>query len=157
MKVFKPVREQPRWGSAWKAASPTPVLPELVRRAWSLLLNAIARLGAVCTSEGLDLQSSSPPVCWGFFSACLSFSCLHSVAFVPCRLHTRCSFFLFFFVLATFPCDVPIAGISWNFTFLRLVKEGPPVCAGLFQCKCQQPTADLYLAADNASRIHPDD
>lgn len=96
MKVFKPVREQLRWGSVWKAASPTPVLPELVRRAWSLLLNAIARLGAVCTSEGLDLQSSSPPVCWDFFSACLSFSCLHSVAFVPRRLHTRCSFFFSF-------------------------------------------------------------
>lgn len=72
---------------------PAPVLPELVRHAWSLLLNAIARLGAVCTSEGLDLQSSSPLVCWDFFSACLSFSLLHNVAFVPYRLHTCCSFF----------------------------------------------------------------
>lgn len=100
---------------------PAPVLPELVRHAWSLLLNAIARLGAVCTSEGLDLQSSSPLVCWDFFSACLSFSLLHNVAFVPYRLHTCCSFF---FLSQLFTCDVSNAGISWNFTFLQLVRRG---------------------------------
>lgn len=47
------------------------VLSLLVRRAWSLLLNAITPLRAVCTSEGLELQSTSPHLL--FFLPCLTF------------------------------------------------------------------------------------
>lgn len=63
------------------------VLSLLVRRACSLLLNAISPLRAVCTSEGLELQSTSPHLL--FFLPCLtcilpllpSFSC-------SCPIHT---------------------------------------------------------------------
>lgn len=127
---------------------PAPVLPELVRHAWSLLLNAIARLGAVCTSEGLDLQSSSPLVCWDFFSACLSFSLLHNVAFVPYRLHTCCSFFSLSQLLHVTSQTLAFLGISH---FCNLL--GGATCTVLFQYKCQQPTADLYLAAGNVPQI----
>lgn len=63
------------------------VLSLLVRRAWSLLLNAITPLKAVCTSEGLELQSTSPHLL--FFLPCLTFI----LPFLPsfscsCPIHT---------------------------------------------------------------------
>lgn len=83
VKVFRLVREV---GQCLTGCS-VGVLSLLVRRAWSLLLNAITPLGAVCTSEGLDLQSTSPHLL--FFHPCLlsilyilpSFSCC-------CLIHT---------------------------------------------------------------------
>lgn len=83
VKVFRLVREV---GQCLTGCS-VGVLSLLVRRAWSLLLNAITPLGAVCTSEGLDLQSTSPHLF--FFHPCLlsilyflpSFSCC-------CLIHT---------------------------------------------------------------------
>lgn len=70
-KVFRLVREELRWGSVWQAGCSVGVLSQLVRRAWSLLLNAIAPLRAVCTSGGLDLQSTSPHLLG--FLLCLCF------------------------------------------------------------------------------------
>lgn len=65
VKVFRLVREV---GQRLTGCS-VGVLSLLVQRAWSLLLNAITPLGAVCTSEGLDLKSTSPHLL--FFHPCL--------------------------------------------------------------------------------------
>lgn len=70
------------------------VLPLLVWRAWSLLPNAITPLRPVCTSQGLDLQSTSPHLLFFFPPLCLSFFPFSPrlVVLVPFTRPTSCSF-----------------------------------------------------------------
>lgn len=76
-------------------------------------------LGAVCTSEGLDLQSSSLLVGWDFFFACLSFSWLHNVAFVLfSNIYIHIYLFIYIYTFTCFKAVILICVNTLQLTFI---------------------------------------
>lgn len=101
------------------------VLSLLVRRAWSLLLNAITPLRAVCTSQGLDLQSTSPHLL--FFFLCVPFI----LPFLPsfscsCPFHT--SHFLLLFFSSNISVLTPSTCSSNSLMLGKFLKISKAVC-----------------------------